>query len=463
MAVPSNVNDLSSTISSNSPAGADFINSTLDDYLRAHAGIVRQESLNKAWVPFGQALTFISASSFSVVAASGDESVWYAGRAIKATCTAGTIYGVITTTSQAVGVVTVNVITAGGLDSGLSRIDLACDPMSLQPMRNWLINPWFRFWQRNTTFTTGAGTATNVADGWAVDPGAAGIVTFSQQSHALGQTSVPFEPQFFARYNQSTGGTTPLLKQRIEDVRTLAGRNVCVAVLAKVSAATLSVTPRITQYFGTGGGASANVTATGTAWTLTTSWQLFYSDIFVPSISGKTLGVTDTYTAVRAELLFPDASTFTMDIAAMWVVDGSVPVFFPPRPFDEELRNVQRRYFKTFLVDQVPIQNVGNVNTAAMYNVSRAGANAFRFIYQLPVPIRTETRTSQTFTGFSPLAAASTWYNNTGGAVSGASTWIANHIATNAIVLSNAQLAADAIGDLAYLHFTLDSEFAAAT
>lgn len=45
MPVPSSITDLDSTIANNSPAGSDAIGTTLDDYLRAHAGIIKQENV----------------------------------------------------------------------------------------------------------------------------------------------------------------------------------------------------------------------------------------------------------------------------------------------------------------------------------------------------------------------------------------------------------------------------------
>jgi hypothetical protein len=48
MAIPTTVADLSSTPASNSPAGTDAIGTTLDDYIRAHAAIIRQVSDAKA-------------------------------------------------------------------------------------------------------------------------------------------------------------------------------------------------------------------------------------------------------------------------------------------------------------------------------------------------------------------------------------------------------------------------------
>lgn len=48
MPVPSSISDLSSTASSNYPSGSESIGTSLDDYLRAHASIIKQVSDAKA-------------------------------------------------------------------------------------------------------------------------------------------------------------------------------------------------------------------------------------------------------------------------------------------------------------------------------------------------------------------------------------------------------------------------------
>jgi hypothetical protein len=48
MAIPTSISDLNATPSSNSPAGTDSIGTTLDDFIRAHAAIIRQVSDAKA-------------------------------------------------------------------------------------------------------------------------------------------------------------------------------------------------------------------------------------------------------------------------------------------------------------------------------------------------------------------------------------------------------------------------------
>lgn len=459
MAVPASINDCSTTIASNSPAGSDFISGNLDDYIRAHAGIMRQESQAKGWLPYGDSTTYSSATVFTV---SSDLRTRYApGRPIKATVTAGIAYGVIVQSTFSVSTTTVTVITDIGLDSGLSRVDIGEEVRAVQSTRNALINSWFRFWQRNTTFTTSA--YLNVADGWAASPGAGGTVTFSRTAHTVGQTSVPFEPPYYATWDQTVGGTVPGLHQRVEDVRSFAGQSATIWVMASVSSGSIAVTPRVIQYFGTGGSPSTNATTDGTAITITTTPKLFACTIPIASISGKTIGTDLNSSCVRFGLIFPSATTFTAQIYCMGVTGSPFAAVERPRPEGEELMLCQRRVYKTFHPDTVPAQNTGvRVGTLA-YSCIQAGANSYLHQHPLPVPLRTREAAAATVTTYSVGAATSAWYNGTDGAASGAAAVAVVGGVTlypsDVLSITNAQAAGDGVGEVCMLHAMVDAEF----
>lgn len=466
MAVPTLITDLSTTIASNSPGGSEVIGGNLDNYIRAQAGILRQESLNKSWMPYGEAVTYVNATSFTVVDATAGGSRWYMGRAIKATCTGGTIYGVIASTSLSGPTLTVNVIAMGDLDSGLSRVDLAVEPQSILPTSNQLINNMFRFWQRNTTFSvTATGTPTKLADGWTgISGSATGTATISRQAHTIGQTAVPFEPRYFMRWAQTLGstGTAPYIQQHIEDVRSFAGQTVCVTILCKLetAGALSTITPSLVQNFGTGGVPSSAVTTAGTAFTPVSTFRFFNIVFEVPSVSGKTVGTTlNTDSLIVRFTSTLAAADFTVDVAGVWINEGSVPYITSPPPFEEGFAQVQRRFYKTFMVDQVPAQNVGDHYSASVYSCARAGANTWRYMHSLPVPLRTEDRTSQSFVFYSPHAATANFYNITGTAASGSSAIVTNTFGRNFVVMQNGQAAGDAAGDQIAVHFTVDCEY----
>lgn len=463
MAVPTSINDCSTTIASNSPAGSDFVSGNLDDYLRSHAGIMRQESQNKAWIPYGDTPTYSSATVFTI--AGSDLTARYTpGRPFKATVTAGTAYGIIVKSAFSASTTTVTVIGDVVLDAGLSRVDLGAEVRSVQHTRNVLINPWFRFWQRNTTFTTAASTFTNTADGWACAPGTGGgIVTFGRVAHTLGQTSIPYEPPYYATWDQTTGGTTPGLHQRVEDVRSFAGQIVTLWFMMNVSSGTLSVTPRIIQYFGTGGSPSANVTTDGTAVTVTTTPKIFTCQLVVPSITGKTVGTDLNTSCVRFGLVFPSATTFTAGIFCVGVTRGPFAVIEPPRPDGEELAFCQRRVYKTFHPDTVPAQNSAIRVGALAYTCVQAGVNSYLHQHPLPVPLRTREASAATVTTYSVAAASSAWYNASDGAASGAAAVAVvggvTMYPSDVLSITNAQAAGDGVGEVCILHAMVDAEY----
>lgn len=460
MAVPTSIIDLSQTAASNSPSGSDTISGTLDDHLRAGYAIEAQEAQNKGWTPQTSVPTYISVSTFSVT--TDQTTTYYAGRPIRCTITGAVRTGIVVISAYS-SVTTVTVILDGDLDNTLSRIDLGMEPRPIHGIQNPLVNPWFRFWQRNTTFSLGAGTNAKVADGFAIQAGASGVVSCTRQAHTIGQSVVPFEPTYFLRWDQTTGGTDPNLKQHIESVRTFAGTVVTVWFIAKCSASTVSVTPRVIQSFGSGG--SSDVVTAGTAQTVTTTFKLFKSTIAVPSISGKTIGTLET-DSLRVDLLGPSSTIFTLDVAAIGINRGSTAYVAPPLPFGEELARCRRRYFKTFAPDVVPAQNSGISAGAILYTAIEAGANAHWVCYPLTVPLRIET-TSGNITFYSPSAVSSAWYNHSAGAASGASTIgsVGGADFTSArdnIVIENAQAAGDGVGDGIAIHCAIDADFTAA-
>jgi hypothetical protein len=467
MAVPSTIVDCSETVASNSPGGSDLIGGSLDNYIRAHAGILRQQSLNLTWVPYGEAVTYVSTTTFTVVEATAGGTRWYAGRMFKATCGSNIVVGIIASTSVSAGTRTVTILSDEAIDNTLSRVDLAAEPQSVLPVENVILNPMFRFWQRNTSFSVAAGaTPTKCCDGWLIGAGSAtGASTVSRQAHTIGQASIPFEPTYYMRWDQTIGstGTAPTAVTRVEDVRTFAGQTVCLTVLMKLqSAGTLtSLTPAITQNFGTGGSPSTAVGTSGSSFLPTSSWALYTFALQLPSLNGKTIGTTvDTHSLGVSFVAAPATATFTLDIAGIWLHAGSIPVLTPPKSFEVEYAKVQRRFYKTFTVDQVPAQNVGDANSAATYACVKAGVSTWRGMHPLPVPLRSELRANQTFTFYSPNAATTAWYNVTGAAASGASGAASNAIGRNFITLVNNQAAGDAANDQLSVHFTVDCEYA---
>lgn len=128
MAVPTSITDISTTASSNSPQGSESIGNPgkIDDYFRGYGAVFRAETLNKTWERWNDTPTYIGATQFSV--ATDLTARYTVNRRIKATVTAGTVYGRITASVfGSVTTVTVS-LDSGSLDSGLSEVMLGPEP-----------------------------------------------------------------------------------------------------------------------------------------------------------------------------------------------------------------------------------------------------------------------------------------------------------------------------------------------
>jgi hypothetical protein len=246
--------------------------------------------------------------------------------------------------------------------------------------KNKLINGEFDIWQRGTTFST---SNAYTADRWVIVGASGQTVSVSQQSFTPGAAPVSgYEGPFFARLAWSgTPSGTYWFTQRIEDVRTLAGQTVTLSFWAKASSTTSAFTPMFEQNFGSGG--SSIVGTTGSAISLTTSWQRFTQTFSIPSISGKTIG-TSSYLEVRPLVGSTAVTGNNIDIWGVQVENGNIATQFEQRHISDELRMCQRYY-----------QSIAQWNTFWCTSVRQA-AGPVNFI----VPFRTSPNTSGSTTGF---------------------------------------------------------------
>ena len=236
--------------------------------------------------------------------------------------------------------------------------------------RQKIINGSFQVWQRGTSITY---TGTNNAYGFGVDRwtgqvfgGSSGSGTatliYQQQSFTAGQIIVPGEPQYFCRFNVSAlptkGGGDALVRfnQPIESVRTLAGMYCTYSFWAKADS-NRTIGLYATQSFGSGGSSDVSV---GSTINLTTSWTYYPVTLFIPSISGKTIGTSDClrvglvyYKDNDAYISSPSGtvgtySTGYIDISEFQVCKGKIALPFQIKPFQDDLRECMRFYEKSY-------------------------------------------------------------------------------------------------------------------
>lgn len=242
--------------------------------------------------------------------------------------------------------------------------------------RNLIINGDFDIWQRGTS-----GSFDYVADRWmhAAD-GSGGTFSFSRQDFTAGQTDVPNEPTHFARVEctvATTGGSYNAILQRMENVRTAAGKTVTVSLWVKGGSGGETFRVQPSQRFGTGGSPSSSVFLGSIDITLTTSWQKYEATWNVPSISGKTLGTNNDH-SFEVALHGPVNAVAYYDIAQVQVEIGDYATDFEQRHIGEELALCQRYYERndsptSGLIYQADITTGKEYNLTVRFAVKKRG------------------------------------------------------------------------------------------
>lgn len=307
-------------------------------------------------------------------------------------------------------------VTLQGVTLGDSAV-----PNTPMMFRNKLINGNFDFWQRGP-YQTSSGYGS--ADRWYIEH-AGSSKTASQQSFTLGQTEVPGNPKYYLRHvvtsaAGSANGVVP--SQRIEDVRTLAGKTATLSFWAKADA-NKNIVTEFVQYFGSGGSSSLFSFGIGpTTHSLTTSWQKFTATVSIPSISGKTLGTAnDDWLGLyfwfdagsdfnsRTNSLGQQSGTF--DIAQVQLEEGSAATPFEQRPIGLELSLCQRYYQKSYDLSEKPGGSATyptNGSYLGSYNGSEYVYSLYNTTYNqrlntnIPLKTRMRSATGQTVKIYNP-------------------------------------------------------------
>jgi hypothetical protein len=252
--------------------------------------------------------------------------------------------------------------------------------------RNKIINGDFVSWSYGASQTSnGYGSD----DRW-LNANSGSTKTASRQSFALGQTAVPGEPAHFSRTvvaSVAGAGNFVIKVQRIEGVRTLAGRSARVSFWAKADSAR-SIAIDFVQNFGSGGSPSAAVTGIGAQkFNLTAAWQQFAATVAIPSISGKTIGSSGG-DCIELAIWFDAGSSFnsrsaslgqqsgTFDLALVQTEEGSTDTAFEFRPPVVEMALCER-YLRKVEVNAVTsgfVQDYSFPNMRAIPSATSSGA-----------------------------------------------------------------------------------------
>jgi hypothetical protein len=266
--------------------------------------------------------------------------------------------------------------------------------------RNRFLNGALNLWQRGTSFSAATlGANFYAADRFAChNAGATAVV--SRQTWALGFGPADIETGYYLRWaNASTPAATPTLSQKLEDVRSLAGKQVTLSFWGRIASGTHSLNVDVVQNFGTGGSPTADATTSNvaTAVTLTTTFTRHTLTFTVPSVTGSTIGsTTPGYCWLKLKL--PTSASWTCEFAELQVEVGAVRTPFERRPFAAELAMCQRYYEKSLNVDAAPGSGALGPVIAIVTNGPLAASTAGNLIVPFPFAFKAEKRAAPTLT-----------------------------------------------------------------
>ena len=209
---------------------------------------------------------------------------------------------------------------------------------------NLLMNGAFQIWQYGTAGTQTSNGRPQSADRWVTTTNVSAI---TQATFAQGQTDVPNNPEYYARWNSSNTGTC-IMEQRIEGVHTAQGQNVTYSFWARTASGTKTLDVQFTQQFGVAGGYSTAVTTAGSSHSLDTTWTQYSGTVAIPSTSGKSLG-TASNQAIHDCLKFQfkhSGSSFDIYLANIKVEKGGSVTSFEIPHYNEEFTKCTRFFQK---------------------------------------------------------------------------------------------------------------------
>ncbi|WP_432721302.1 hypothetical protein R0381_002560 [Jeongeupia wiesaeckerbachi] len=211
--------------------------------------------------------------------------------------------------------------------------------------RNKLINGNFDFWQRGTTYNYTSGISTHCADRWYL----ANIGTFGASTGLSRMALTPDEipGASYALYWKRVAPVADTISyeigQRIEGVRTLAGKTITLSFWYKNDVGSAPPFVSFSQIFGTGGSPSTIVSTSSQVIPASSTWTKVVMQFALPSIAGKTLGTNgDDFLVLK--IVGPKDVAGGYYLSQVQLEEGLVATPFEQRPMQIELTLCQRYY-----------------------------------------------------------------------------------------------------------------------
>jgi len=259
--------------------------------------------------------------------------------------------------------------------------------------RNLIVNSAMQVAQRGTSVTGATSSGYSVVDRWSHNA-SGGTLDVSQEDFTLGQTDVPSQIKHFQRVSATTGANNAGIRQRVEDVQSVAQGQVTVSFYAK------GTNPNggdfeleVLQNFGSGG--SSTVIVASESVVVTSAWQRFTFTLTVPSLSGKTVGAGSYFQVyLRQPTADNSTSAWTLDFTGVQLEVGDTATPFEhPRSYSDELARCQR-----YFIDPASATSLGT--SAETFSSLNTGAtvDSTASIYLLPVVLPVTMRADPTVT-----------------------------------------------------------------
>lgn len=294
----------------------------------------------------------------------------------------GVIDAALATVSIALGkrlrVDAAQVFTAAEIGRALANVGASV----LAGHRNKLLNGGLGFFQRGVSIAIAAGASAYVADRFLITNGTNRSVTVDQAGLALSEALIPQEQRYKMTFTFATAPTTGTLRvaQRIESVRTLAGKAASARgyVSGPTGAETLAC--EIVQNFGTGGAPSGAVTTAAASLDVATIYNAAKKErkaqFVVPGVSAKLLG-TGLNDYLELAWVMTPRQAGVYEFARASFVEGDAS--FEADPFAGRHREEERRMLQRYceIIDTTPF-GAGFVDTATvaratlLYSLKRA-------------------------------------------------------------------------------------------
>lgn len=202
-----------------------------------------------------------------------------------------------------------------------------------QNVRNHIINANFPIWQRGASFNFTTQVQGYTADrmfyAQGSDGGTTANVTVSRAAYPLPNRA----SEYIMSIANSTQGTSlgtnsyHFIAQRIEDVRTLAGKKVTFSFMAATNIPGKKINAQFAQVFGSGGSANTlgGVQVTLTGGETPTRYDVTFD---IPSLSGKVLG-TNHYLSIALELQSGATRAAGYGLSAVsWQGTGNIDIYW---------------------------------------------------------------------------------------------------------------------------------------